>query len=93
MTKSEMIEKMASENTNLTKKQVEFIVNGVFNMIKSALADGDKVEIRGFGSFKVRQKNAKVGRNPKSGDKVEVPEKKVPYFKPGKEIKETLLSS
>ena len=93
MTKSEMIEKMASENTNLTKKQVEFIVNGVFNMIKGALSEGDKVEIRGFGSFKVRQKNSKVGRNPKSGEKVEVPEKKVPYFKPGKEIKETLLNS
>lgn len=93
MTKSEMIEKMASENTNLTKKQVEFIVNGVFDMIKTSMAEGDKVEIRGFGSFKVRQKNSKTGRNPKSGEKVDVPAKKVPYFKPGKEIKETLLNS
>lgn len=93
MTKSEMVERMASENTNLTKKQVEFIVNGVFEMIKNSLTEGDKVEIRGFGSFKVRQKNSKTGRNPKSGDKVEVPAKKVPYFKPGKEIKETLLNS
>jgi integration host factor subunit beta len=93
MTKSEMIEKIAMENPNLTKKDVEFIVNGVFDIIKGTLASGDKVEIRGFGSFKVRQKNAKIGRNPKTGEKVEVPAKKVPYFKPGKEIKETLLNS
>jgi integration host factor subunit beta len=93
MTKSEMIEKISMENPSLTKKDVEFIVNGVFDIIKETLSTGDKVEIRGFGSFKVRQKNAKIGRNPKTGEKVEVPAKKVPYFKPGKEIKETLLNS
>ena len=93
MTKSELIEKMAEENPNLTRKQVEFIVNGVFDLIKKSLAEGDKVEIRGFGSFKIRDKKAKVGRNPKTGERVEVPAKKVPYFKPGKEIKETLLKS
>jgi integration host factor subunit beta len=93
MTKSELIELIATKNPELTKKQVEFIVNGVFSSIKDALQTGDKVEIRGFGSFKIREKNAKVGRNPKTGDKVEVPSKNVPYFKPGKEIKELLIDA
>ncbi|WP_022849973.1 integration host factor subunit beta [Limisalsivibrio acetivorans] len=91
MTKSELIEAIAAENQNLTKKQIEFIVNGVFNSIKEALKEDDKVEIRGFGSFKIREKNSKTGRNPKTGEKVQVPSKKVPYFKPGKEIKELLI--
>jgi integration host factor subunit beta len=91
MTKSELIEMIATENPNLTKKQVEFIVNGVFSSIKDALKNDDKVEIRGFGSFKIREKNSKMGRNPKTGEKVDVPSKKVPYFKPGKEIKELLI--
>ena len=93
MTKSELIEIISAENTNLTKKQIEFIVNGVFSSIKDALRNDDKVEIRGFGSFKIREKNSKTGRNPKTGDKVDVPSKKVPYFKPGKEIKELLIKT
>jgi len=93
MTKSELIEVIATQNQDLTKKQVEFIVNGVFSSVKDALNTGDKVEIRGFGSFKIREKNSKVGRNPKTGDKVEVPSKNVPYFKPGKEIKELLIKA
>jgi len=93
MTKSELIEVIAAQNPELTKKQVEFIVNGVFTSVKDALKTGDKVEIRGFGSFKIREKNSKVGRNPKTGDKVEVPSKNVPYFKPGKEIKELLIKA
>jgi len=93
MTKSELIEKISAQNEELTKKQVEFIVNGVFSSVKDALKTGDKVEIRGFGSFKIREKNSKVGRNPKTGDKVEVPSKNVPYFKPGKEIKELLIKA
>lgn len=93
MTKSELIEVIATQNPDLTKKQVEFIVNGVFSSIKDALKTGDKVEIRGFGSFKIREKNSKTGRNPKTGDKVEVPSKNVPYFKPGKEIKELLIQA
>lgn len=93
MTKSQLIEKIVDENPNLTKKEIEFIVNHVFSNIKDALGNGDKVEIRGFGSFKVRDKKAKIGRNPKTGEQVKVPPKKVPYFKPGKEIKETLLKS
>lgn len=93
MTKSELIEVISTQNQELTKKQVEFIVNGVFSSVKDALKSGDKVEIRGFGSFKIREKNSKTGRNPKTGDKVEVPSKNVPYFKPGKEIKELLIKA
>ncbi len=93
MTKSELIEQISASYPDMTKKQIEFIINTVFISIKEALKDGDKVEIRGFGSFKVREKNSKTGRNPKTGHKVLVPEKKVPYFKPGKEIKEILINS
>lgn len=92
MTKSELIERISAANQDLTKKQIEFIVNGVFSSIKDALGTGDKVEIRGFGSFKIRSKNSKTGRNPKTGEKVDVPPKDVPYFKPGKEIKELLIN-
>lgn len=92
MTKSELIEKLSEEYPNMTKRQIEYIVNGVFSSIKDTLKNGGKVEIRGFGSFKVREKSAKIGRNPKTGEKVEVPAKKVPYFKPGKEIKEQLIN-
>jgi integration host factor subunit beta len=92
MTKSEMIEKIAQEYPSLSKKDIEIIVNGVFSSIKETLKNGGKVEIRGFGSFKVREKSAKIGRNPKTGEKVSVPPKKVPYFKPGKEIKEQLIN-
>ncbi len=91
MTKSQLIEVISENNPNLSKKDIEFIVNSVFSNIKEALSSGDKVEIRGFGSFKIREKKGKIGRNPKTGEQVEVPPKKVPYFKPGKEIKETLL--
>ncbi len=92
MTKSELIESIASQHPNMTKKHIEFIINSVFKSIKESLQKGDKVEIRGFGSFKIREKSSKVGRNPKTGDKVNVPDKKVPYFKPGKEIKELLIN-
>ncbi|ADR18285.1 MULTISPECIES: HU family DNA-binding protein [Calditerrivibrio] len=91
MNKSELIEKIAEENPHLSKRQVEFIVNGVFNSIKSALESDEKVEIRGFGSFKVRKKNRKEARNPKTGEKVIVEAKSVPYFKPSREIKLALL--
>lgn len=91
MTKSELIESIASQHPNMTKKNIEFIINSVFKSIKDSLQKGEKVEIRGFGSFKIREKSSKVGRNPKTGSKVNVPDKKVPYFKPGKEIKESLI--
>jgi integration host factor subunit beta len=87
MTKAELVEKVANQ-INLTKKQTEIIVNTVFQSITDSLADGDKVEIRGFGSFRTRERNARTARNPKSGEKVEVPAKKVPFFKAGKELKE-----
>ena len=87
MTKAELVEKVAIQ-INLTKKQTEVIVNTVFQSITDSLAEGDKVELRGFGSFRIRERNARVGRNPKSGEKVEVPAKKVPFFKAGKELRE-----
>ncbi len=64
------------------------MVNTVFSSITDSLAEGKKVELRGFGSFRIRQRNARVGRNPKSGQKVDVPSKKVPFFKAGKELRE-----
>jgi integration host factor subunit beta len=64
------------------------VVNTVFSSITESLAEGKKVELRGFGSFRIRQRNARIGRNPKSGQKVEVPSKKVPFFKAGKELRQ-----
>ena len=92
MTKSELIENIVAKHPNISKKNIAFIINSVFNSIKDSLQKGEKVEIRGFGSFKIREKTSKVGRNPKTGTKVTVPDKKVPYFKPGKEIKEMLIN-
>ncbi len=87
MTKAELVEKVAGQ-INLTKKQTEVVVNTVFQSITESLAQGKKVELRGFGSFRVRSRNARIGRNPKSGDRVEVPAKRVPFFKAGKELRE-----
>ena len=87
MTKAELVEKVANQ-INLTKKQTEVVVNTVFSSITDSLAEGKKVELRGFGSFRIRQRNARIGRNPKSGQKVDVPSKKVPFFKAGKELRE-----
>lgn len=89
MTKSEMAEKLA-EKINIKKQQAEEIINIFTNSIIGALAEGDKVEIRGFGSFRVRHRAAKEGRNPKTGEKVFVPEKKVPFFKTGKDFREVV---
>ena len=87
MTKAELVERVANQ-INLTKKQTEVVVNTVFSSITDSLAEGKKVELRGFGSFRIRQRNARVGRNPKSGQKVDVPSKKVPFFKAGKELRQ-----
>ena len=87
MTKSEMAEKLA-EKINVKKQQAEEIINIFANSIMEALAKGDKVEIRGFGSFRVRERAEKEGRNPKTGEKVIVPAKKVPFFKTGKDFRE-----
>ena len=87
MTKAELVERVSSQ-INLTKKQTEVVVNTVFQSITESLSDGKKVELRGFGSFRIRQRNARIGRNPKSGTQVSVPAKKVPFFKAGKELRE-----
>jgi integration host factor subunit beta len=86
MTKADLVEKIA-ERAQLSKKDSEIVVNTVFQSIIEALTKGDKVELRGFGSFRARGRQSRVGRNPKTGDSVEVPSKKVPFFKPGKDLK------
>ena len=92
MTKAELVEEVARVS-ELTKKHSEIIVNTVFDSIISALRKDEKIELRGFGSFRIRQRRSRQGRNPKTGDKVDVPAKRIPYFKPGKELKELINSS
>lgn len=87
MTKADLVEKV-SEKVPLTRKQTEVLVNAVFGRITQALAQGDRVELRGFGSFRVRSRDSRTGRNPKTGEPVEIPPKKVPAFKPGKELRD-----
>ena len=89
MTKADLVEEV-SRVTELTRKDSEVIVDQLFDSVIKALKAGDKLEVRGFGSFRVRQRNARVGRNPKTGEKVEVPAKRVPYFKPSKELKDLI---
>jgi integration host factor subunit beta len=89
MTKAELVEEV-SRVSDLTKKHSEVIVDTVFKSIITALHRGEKIELRGFGSFRLRRREPRKGRNPKTGDKVDVPPKKVPYFKPGKELKELI---
>lgn len=89
MTKAELVEQVA-RNTQITKKNAEVIVNTVFESIVDSLKDGEKIELRGFGSFRIRERGSRVGRNPKTGARVNVPSKKIPYFKPGKQLKELL---
>jgi integration host factor subunit beta len=87
MTKAELIDEV-SKVANLTKKETETIVNTVFDNITDALVKSDKVELRGFGSFRIRQRQSRKGRNPKTGSSVDVPEKRVPFFKVGKRLRE-----
>ncbi len=89
MTKAELVDE-AAKVVQLTKKQAETIVNIVFDSIVDSLRSGQKIELRGFGSFRLRNRKSRTGRNPKTGEKVEVPSKKIPYFKPGKELKELI---
>src|SRR5581483_1421054 len=89
MTKAELVEEV-SRAAELTKKDSEVIVDEVFKNIIQALNRGEKIELRGFGSFRVRQRDARRGRNPKTGEPVDIPAKRVPYFKPGKELKELI---
>lgn len=88
MTKSELVETLSCQNGTLNKKEAELIVNTIFDSIGDALIAGDRVEIRGFGSFTIRERDAREARNPKSGDIVRIPPKKTPFFKTGKELRE-----
>jgi len=88
MTKSELIEHIAASGPHITRREAEVVVNTVLDAIGDALAEGRHVELRGFGSFIVKQRRARIGRNPKTGETVSVPAKRVPHFKPGKELRE-----
>ena len=88
MTKSALIEQLPTDNDELTQRAAEMIVNSIFDSIGDALVGGDRVEIRGFGSFTVRERDAREARNPKSGDIVKISAKKTPFFKTGKELRE-----
>ena len=87
MTKADLVEEVIRVS-GLSKKQAEIIVNTVFDSVVEALQRDDKIELRGFGSFRVRRRRSRQGRNPKTGDRVAVPAKRIPYFKPGKELKD-----
>ena len=88
MTKSELIEKIAVVQTQLSTKDVELAVKMMLDHMAEALAEGERIEIRGFGSFSLHYRAPRLGRNPKTGDKVELAGKYVPHFKPGKELRE-----
>ena len=88
MTKSELIERIASVQTQLSAKDVELAVKMILDHMADALAGGERIEIRGFGSFSLHYREARLGRNPKTGEKVELAGKFVPHFKPGKELRD-----
>ena len=87
MTKADLVEEV-TQLGDLTRRDGEVIVDTIFDSVIHALKTGDKIEIRGFGSFRIRQRKPRIGRNPKTGAKVEVPAKRVPYFKPSKELRD-----
>jgi integration host factor subunit beta len=90
MIKSELIEKIAAKNPHLYHRDVERIINTVLDEVIRSLANGDRVELRGFGAFSVKSREARLGRNPRTGATVDVEAKKVPFFKTGKELRERL---
>ncbi|SFK45949.1 integration host factor subunit beta [Methylocapsa palsarum] len=90
MIKSELVQRIADRNPHLYLRDVEKIVNAIFDEITEALSRGDRVELRGFGAFSVKRRDARVGRNPRTGAQVAVDEKAVPFFKTGKEMRERL---
>lgn len=90
MTKSELIARLAEANPHLYHRDIERIVTTIFDEITVALADGDRVELRGFGAFSVKERGSRVGRNPRTGDSVDVPAKYIPYFKTGKQLRQIL---
>lgn len=89
MTKADLVDKVTALG-DLTRRDGEVIVETLFDAVIGALKTGDKIEIRGFGSFRTRQRNARTGRNPKTGAKVDVPAKRVPFFKPSKELRDSV---
>ena len=88
VTKSKLIEELAKKQTHLAQKDVELAVKCIIEQMSDALASGERIEIRGFGSFSLHYRPPRIGRNPKSGEKVELPGKYVPHFKPGKELRD-----
>jgi len=92
MTKADLVEQVAKE-AEMTKKDAEQLVEIIFDSITDSLNKGEKIELRGFGSFRVRERNSRMGRNPKTGDAVSIPAKRVAYFKPGKDLKELINNS
>ena len=90
MIRSELVHKLCGDFPDLTQREVEDVVSALFDAITEQLADGGRVELRGFGAFSTRQRDARVGRNPRTGASVDVNAKRVPYFKPGKEMRERL---
>lgn len=90
MTKSELIQRLAERNPHLYMRDVEKIVDTVFDEITKALADGDRVELRGFGAFSIKERDARMGRNPRTGESVFVESKRLPFFKTGKALRERL---
>jgi integration host factor subunit beta len=90
MIRSELIQKIADDNPHLYQRDVERIVNTIFDEITTAMARGDRVELRGFGAFSVKKRDARIGRNPRTGESVSVEEKHVPFFKAGKLLRDRL---
>jgi len=90
MIRSELVQKLCNNFPHLTQREVENVVSAIFDSITEQLAEGGRVELRGFGAFSSRQRDARVGRNPRTGEAVDVNAKRVPYFKPGKEMRERL---
>ena len=93
MIKSELVQRIAEHNPHLYQRDVENIVNAILDEIVAALARGDRVELRGFGAFSVKHRDARVGRNPRTGDSVPVAEKHIPFFKTGKQLRDRLNQS
>jgi len=90
MIRSELLQALAKENPELRAEDIELAVDTFFEQIAERLADGGRVELRGFGAFSTREREARKGRNPRTGEAVDVPDKRVPYFKPGKEMRARL---
>lgn len=93
MIRSELLQTLAKDNPDLRAEEVEQVVDIFFDEITKRLAEGGRVELRGFGAFSTREREARTGRNPRTGETVSVPAKRVPYFKPGKEMRERLNPS